>query len=279
MSSPDFVVVGHVVRDLVADGWRLGGTVTFAAMQAHRLGASVGVVTAAADDVAAALPFADVRQRQTEVTTSFENLYAEGRRRQRVPVRAAAITQDDVPAEWRMAPIVLLGPVLGEVDARAATIFSEESLIGVSAQGFLREVDAEGRVVQAPWRGEFWSACDALFVSEEDLSDAAEELATWTRAVPIVALTESRRGARVHADGRWRHIDAFPESALDPTGAGDTFATAFLVRLHDTGDVDDAARFGEAAASMSVGGQGASRIASRAEIEERLSRHPEVALR
>jgi 1D-myo-inositol 3-kinase len=74
-------------------------------------------------------------------------------------------------------------------------------------------------------------------------------------------------------------MDAFPEMEVDATGAGDTFATAFLIRLHETGDVDQAARFGAAAASLSVSGVGASAIPSRAEVEDRLRRYPEVALR
>jgi sugar/nucleoside kinase (ribokinase family) len=66
---------------------------------------------------------------------------------------------------------------------------------------------------------------------------------------------------------------------VDPTGAGDTFATAFLIRLHETGDVAEAARFGGAAASVSVGGVGAAAMPERAEIEQRMREHPEITLR
>jgi sugar/nucleoside kinase (ribokinase family) len=74
-------------------------------------------------------------------------------------------------------------------------------------------------------------------------------------------------------------MDAFPEDEVDPTGAGDTFATAFLIRFHETGDPAEAARFGAAAASISVGGTGADAIATREEIVARMRAHPEVALR
>jgi sugar/nucleoside kinase (ribokinase family) len=83
----------------------------------------------------------------------------------------------------------------------------------------------------------------------------------------------------VFAEGRWREMAAFPEAEVDPTGAGDTFATAFLIRLHETGDAGEAARFAAAAASLSVGGIGAAAMPVRAEIEERMRQHPEVALR
>jgi sugar/nucleoside kinase (ribokinase family) len=83
----------------------------------------------------------------------------------------------------------------------------------------------------------------------------------------------------VFADGRWWRIDAFPEEEVDPTGAGDTLATAFLIRFRETGDLVESMRFGAAAASISIAGPGADATATRAEIEERMRRHPEVTLR
>ena len=282
MQTPDFVVAGHAVRDVVPGGWRLGGTVTFAAVQAHRLGLSVGVVTrTGADlDVAAELPFAQVACGPSDLSASFENVYADGRREQHVRGVAAPIVAADLPDAWRAAPIALLGPVFGEVSADFASLFGTASLVGVSVQGWLRSADGQGRVLHTPWGGEpFWRGADALFASDEDLSEGEGELATWIADVPIVAMTQSVRGARVHAEGSWRQMPAFPEREIDATGAGDTFAAAFLIRLHETGDVETAARFGAAAASLSVGGVAAALIPPRAEVDERLRRYPEVALR
>ena len=282
MTPPDFVVVGHVVRDLVPEGWRLGGTVTFAAVQAHRLGVTAGVVTRAANDmdVASEMPFAEVVRGPSAQTTSFENVYDSGRRRQRVSSQAAPIQRDDVPPDWRAAPVVLLGPVLGELEPGFATMFPEASLVGVSAQGWLRSVDSEGHVVHTQWTGEpFWLGADVLFVSDEDLDGRDDALERWTHDVPVVAMTESWKGARVYAESVWRRIDAFPEDEVDPTGAGDTFATAFLIRLHETNDVAEAARFGTAAASISVGAAGAAAMPLRADIEQRLRDYPEVTLK
>jgi sugar/nucleoside kinase (ribokinase family) len=279
---PDFVVVGHAARDLTADGWRMGGTITFAAAQAHRLGRSVGVVTRAGPelDVARELPFADVRARRSPQSTTFENIYTPAGRRQRILAVADAIAPADVPVAWRAAPVVLLGPLWGELPPDFAAVFAEESLVGVSAQGWLRAADDEGNVLHAPWTGEpFWRGADVLFVSDEDLGDGGEQLGRWLADVPVVAMTESWRGARVCTGGRWRRMDAFPEDEVDPTGAGDTFATAFLIRLHETGDVDEAARFGAAAASISVGGVGVAAVPDRAAIEQRMRQYPEVALR
>ena len=53
---PDFLAIGHITRDLLPDGsWRLGGTVTYAALTAVRLGLRAAIVTSAPPDVLAAL--------------------------------------------------------------------------------------------------------------------------------------------------------------------------------------------------------------------------------
>lgn len=282
MSSPRFVTVGHAVRDVVPGGWRLGGTVNFAAVQAALLGYSVGVVTrAAADfDVASQLPMASVLQHPSAETTSFENVYEAGNRRQKVRAQGEPIAVADMPADWCAPDIALVGPVFGEVPPDLCAAFAAATLVGVSAQGWLRALDDDGNVVRAPYSGApFWRGADAMFVSDEDLADDRAILADWTRDAGIVVMTKSRRGAEIFAEGAWRSMDAFPEEEVDPTGAGDTFATAFLIRLHETGDLAEAARFGAAAASVCVGGIGTAATPGREEIEERMRQYPEIALR
>jgi sugar/nucleoside kinase (ribokinase family) len=56
---------------------------------------------------------------------------------------------------------------------------------------------------------------------------------------------------------------------VDPTGAGDVFAAAFLVALRERRPVPLASRFATAAASLSVEGPGLTAIASRAAVERR----------
>lgn len=280
METPEFVVVGHVVKDLTAEGWRLGGTATFAAVQARRLGLRVGVVTRVGGDLdlAELLPEVGMAGRPSRWTTTFENVYDEAGRRQRVRAQGEHIEVDDIPGSWRRARAVLLGPVFGEVPAGMGTVF-DRSLVGVSAQGWLRGLDGRGRVRPSAWTGaSFWSGCRALFVSEEDLGGRGEEPARWADEVPIVAVTRDRKGARVHAEGRWRAIDAFPAEEVDPTGAGDVFATAFLVRYGETGDMREATRFAGAAAAWSVEGYGVDGIVGRGQIEMRMGAYKETRL-
>ena len=277
---PDFVVVGHVVRDLVPEGWRLGGTATFAAVQAERLGLTVGIVTRAGSDLdlATAFPKAEIALTPSDETTTFQNVYGSEGRSQHVLGRAAAISDTDVPSGWRSAPVVLLGPVCDELPADLSSLF-DDPLLGISAQGWLRRVDDDGRVRGRAWDGEpFWHGGDVLFVSDEDIGADDAQVERWTKDVPIVAMTSNRRGAHVHDDGRWRAIAAFPTSEVDPTGAGDVFATAFLVELRATSDVAAATRFASAAAACAIEATGIDAIATRDQIEAHMRAHPGVAL-
>jgi sugar/nucleoside kinase (ribokinase family) len=159
-------------------------------------------------------------------------------------------------------------------------MFDRASIVGVSAQGWLRALDDEGHVVRSSWSGPpFWRGASAVFVSDEDLPNGRADAEAWCAEVSIVAMTESRKGLQLWSDGRWRRMEAFPEDELDPTGAGDTFASAFLIRLSETQDVDEAAWFGAAAASLAVRGVGAEAQPAREEIIERMRAYPEVKLR
>ena len=65
-------------------------------------------------------------------------------------------------------------------------------------------------------------------------------------------------------------MPGFPVAEVDPTGAGDVFAAAFLIRLQETQDPIAAARFANATASFCVQAPGVTGIPTRAMVEERL---------
>jgi sugar/nucleoside kinase (ribokinase family) len=287
---PQFLVVGHVVQDLNSpagrDAWRLGGTAAYASLLAHRLGLRAAVLTAASDDLALEdlLPDVECRVAASPCTTQIRNVYAAGQRQQWVPQRAADITPGQLPEDWRQTPIVLLGPVAGEVDDRLAQCFPN-SLLGVSAQGWLREIGADTMVRPLPaarWRAApLLGPARALFVSQEDVSSAEKTAALqeWSLLVESTLFTRGEIGAEVCMSGRWRHIDAFPAAALDPTGAGDVFAAAFLIHLWKTGDGWESARFAACASSLVVEGEGTTTIPDRDQIEARLRQYPQIGAR
>jgi len=281
MTRPDFLIIGHVAKDVVPGGWHLGGTAAYASLQAIRLGLRTAVVTSApaSMDLAALLPGVEVHRVPSRQATTFRNCYRDGHRTQFLLARARSLALTDVPDAWWTAPIVLLGPVCGEVPPEATSLFAH-SLLGVTAQGWLRGVDRQQRVTRRAWPDSpSWAGAHAVFASEDDLAGDTSALDRWTAVFAVVAYTQASRGACLHAEGRWCHVDAFPEREVDPTGAGDVFAAAFLARLSETGDLDLAARFAAAAASISVSREGTLAIVGRQQIEERMTQHPEIVLR
>jgi sugar/nucleoside kinase (ribokinase family) len=290
---PQLLVIGHAVQDILPPPdqgeeapWRLGGTASYAALLASRLGLRTAVLTAVAPDLPLeeALPGAEIVRVPSTRSTRFHNDYTARGRVQRIPQRASLIDSALLPADWRGAEIVLLGPVAGEVDETLAGRFPR-ALIGVSAQGWLREVGPDGRVRPLPpqrWHAErVLQPAHVLFVSDEDIppSSAQAVLAEWSRQVEVLAFTRAERGAEVCHRGAWRHIDAFPATTVDLTGAGDVFATAFLIRYRETGDPWEATRFAAAAAALIVESDGLTNTPDRAAIEARLRQHPDIMAR
>lgn len=282
--APEFLVVGHVVQDLVPDGaggetWRLGGAASYASLLARNLGLRTAVLTACSPDLPLQdiFPGIEVHRIPSERTTQIRNIYPEGgRREQWVPQRAETLTASHLPAEWRDARIVLLGPVAGEIDASLAGAFSPQTLVGAGAQGWLREVGPDSRVRPVP--PQEWDAepvlrnVKALFLSDEDLplEDAPVALAEWSELADVLAFTRGYGGADICYGGEWRRFDAYPADPIDLTGAGDTFAAGFLARYAETGAPWEATRYGACAASLVIEGVGVDGVPTKEAIAERL---------
>jgi sugar/nucleoside kinase (ribokinase family) len=179
----------------------------------------------------------------------------------------APLTFDDVPAEWRDVPIVLLAPVFHDVDEECSRLFAQRGgLVGLGVQGWLRRL-VDGRVLPGEVTARpRWLAGEVVFVSEEDVTEP-EAVAEWQEGDLIVVLTRGIGGCRVWTPQSRLDFGGLPVEEVDPTGAGDVFAAAFLVRLHETADVCEAARFACAAGALSVRATGAAGIGSRPEIE------------
>jgi len=277
VEQPDFLVIGHAAKDLVGDGYRLGGTAAYAALTARNLGMSVGVVTSAGSDLelGSLLSGIELLCLPSPQTTTFANVYEAEGRQQYVEAVAERIKEDDIPPEWTTTPVVLLGPIAGEFDEEMIDLFPT-SLVGLTPQGWLRRWDERGRVFPGEWEraSEFLPGVDALLVSEEDMQGPAARLRELLGLPRMSVVTEGQEGATLHYQGETNHCAPRPTEAVDPTGAGDVFAAAFLIRLHETEDPYEAARFANVAASLSVEGEGIESIPTRAEVESHLKDIP-----
>ena len=152
-TTPDFLTIGHVTRDILPDQtYSLGGTVTFAALTAYHLGL-VAAITTCVDaelraDLPARLPEIGLAVRTSFATTAFVNTYHEGFRIQYIQARADQVQLEDVPEAWRNAPIVLFGPLDQELSSSLVRLFPRHpgSIFAATPQGWLRSWDEDGRV-------------------------------------------------------------------------------------------------------------------------------------
>jgi 2-dehydro-3-deoxygluconokinase len=79
----------------------------------------------------------------------------------------------------------------------------------------------------------------------------------YLRLCPLVLLKLGPEGVLVATPEGRKRVPGFRVQAVDATGAGDTFAGAFLARGLAGEEVEDAARYANAAAALSTRGYGA----------------------
>jgi sugar/nucleoside kinase (ribokinase family) len=199
------------------------------------------------------LPDISIERVVAEQTTTFENVYLKVGRQQTLRSRAKNLAADHVPDNWQRASIVHLGPVANEIDPDIVNLFSN-SLIGLTPQGWFRRWRDDGRVYIGEWReaDDILPYTAATIVSLEDLPDSSW-IERFRRVAPVVVLTQQEDGCTVFCHGESRHFAAPTVREVNPTGAGDIFASAFFVRLHQTkGNPWEAAQFANRIAAHSV---------------------------
>ena len=273
----DFLVIGHITKDLKEGGSTLGGTATYASVTAQRMGCRVAILTRAEPFVSSNGLYRgiDVRVLPSDRTTTFRNIYEGGHRLQFVSNVAAPITPADIPPGLASPRIVLLGPIAQEVDPDLASAFPG-ALVGMVPQGWMRRWDETGRVSVQCWEPveSALKAARVLVLSEEDLGGDCSPLAEYCAHTEIVVLTAAWRGCTVYWRGQPHEIPPRPAAEIDPTGAGDVFTAAFLIRLEETGDPVLSARFANVVASFCVEAPGIDGIPDRETVEAWLAEHP-----
>ena len=256
MKRLDYLVVGHVSRDITPQGEVIGGTAAYAGRVAAALGCQTAVFTSAPagdDMIDAALRGLHVQRVEAAQATTFENIYTPQGRLQTLHARAQPLTRENVLANWPLPNIIHIGPVADEVAPEMIADFSG-SIIGLTPQGWMRGWDENGRVSPKPWpaAAEILPLATAVVLSKEDLVDA-DMLANYRRWSRLLVLTDGARGCTLFCENEAHQLPAPDVIEVEPTGAGDIFAAAFFVRYWQTnGDIFTAARFANELAALSV---------------------------
>ncbi len=271
----DYLIIGHLTRDLTPDGPRLGGTASYASLTARALGLRVGILTACEDCLSApelegnGIQVVGLR---SDTTTTFENIQTPNGRIQYLHSLAPTIDVSMVPERWRNTPIVHLGPIAREVDPMLSRAFPS-SFVGLTPQGWMRAWDEKGRVRFSEWPEASFvlQNSNAAVFSIEDVQGNENIIEEMVSASRVLVVTEGANGARVYWNGDLRRIRPPQESEIDPTGAGDIFAASFFFRLNATRDPWEAARFATQLAAASVTRYGLKGVPTEEEVRANMA--------
>ncbi|HEY7520997.1 MAG TPA: PfkB family carbohydrate kinase [Methylomirabilota bacterium] len=280
MSAPEFVAIGHVTLDRFGDVVRPGGAALYAAVTADRLGLSAGILTSHADDFPLELlpPRIELVSVPAVETTVFEHDNAGGERRLRVRATAQPLGLEDLPEDWRDPELVLLAPVVNEVDGALVGAF-EGATLAAEAQGWLRTVARDGAVQTRAWASPkgVLSRLQALFLSGADVRGQEAAMTEWVQRVPVAAVTAGARGALLYVNGDRYEVRPRRARQIDATGAGDVFAATWLVRYRMSGDPWEAAEAATCSASLAVEAEGWAGVPDAAALDAALKDYRRAA--
>lgn len=271
-----FLSIGHFCYDVSPNGYILGGSASYSTLTARNLGHRARAVTAVGENFDRQNPLLEgikTVYHASPETTIFDNQYDEkGHRQQFILGAARELNGSDVPVEWRTSDIVYLCPIADEVSADLVHCFSEYTLIGATPQGWLRQWDAGGRVETKRWGTAevILPHIDVLILSDEDVRAYPDELEKYIQLAPIVVLTRGAKGATLFQNGIQLKSAAYPVTEVDPTGAGDVFATSFLIDYYQNRSVEKALNFAHCVASFAVEGVGTTCIPKLEQVMLRL---------
>jgi sugar/nucleoside kinase (ribokinase family) len=238
MRTVRIAVVGNLSLDLVDGGPpRVGGPPYHAARALAALGvpAIVRAKCAEADRSLLLPPLEElglsIEWRPGETTAAYAFSYDGDVRTMDVRELGSPWSADDVAgldAEW-----VHVGALFrGEFPAETLEALAEVGVrISFDGQGLVRPARRGPLVLEAEPQPSFLRYVSALKLSEEEalaLAGGLDERPLTELGVPEVIVTLGSRGCIVVARRQRIHIPADPLD-VDPTGAGDAFAAAYLV--------------------------------------------------
>lgn len=275
MEHPEFLAIGHICQDVTATGLVPGGAAAYAARLAANLGFRTAVLTSTGSDFAVDTEFPEIAIENAEAPsiTVFENIYENNERRQYLHQRALDLVPPQLPAEWQQPDAVLLGPIANEVSLKFFDVF-RESLLCVCPQGWMRSWDARGLVASSPLKSwDLLLEADIISMSESDVGNDWPLMEKIGKKARLLIVTQGANGATIFHNGGKNYYPPYPTAEVDPTGAGDVFATAFTLHFYKTEDVGLSAAYAHAAASLSVEVKGVQQLPGKEKVEDRYEKY------
>jgi sugar/nucleoside kinase (ribokinase family) len=230
----DYLLIGHVTADLKHGQRVLGGTVSYSSLVARAFGNRVAIVTSCAPDeplLKQLISKVAIVNHVAEHTSTFENVYTENNRVQTLHRRANSLVLADIPSGWLSTPLVHLAPLTNEIDSTLLGGFPNSKVL-LTPQGLMRQWDESGRVRFKYWCDrELLKTVDIVVFSKQDIQEMPEIEQEYAEACENLVVTDGHRGGVYYHYGVAQPYVAYPANEVDPTGAGDVFATCLLASL------------------------------------------------
>jgi sugar/nucleoside kinase (ribokinase family) len=196
---------------------------------------------------------------------------------------AGRITSENIPEEFLQTRVMIIGPILGEVDRDLIEFlrFSTSSKLFLDPQGLIRNVGADKRIIHSCNTDEFAKIAQQvdfvkpnepesrIITGETDPVLGLRRLREMGVQVPIITLAE--RGSLLLESDRLHRIPPYPTSAIDPTGAGDVYAGSFVTCYERGGSLEESSLYASAAASIMVEQVGPGFLLSQNEVRKRMN--------
>jgi len=254
----------------------LSGCSTNACLAASLLGEQATLVGTVGEDFRARLQ-ADLDERRvsyrllpSKETGGFSLIYYDEHGNRHLSILGTA---DAIPNEMdgvEDADIVLIGPILGEISAELVAEIKRrtQAPIVVDPQGLLRgskdgkifhemsssfeKIAAMATMVKA---NELETKVVTGIEPRDDPEKAVRALHKFGCKIAVTTLAEA--GSIIYDGEKVYVIPPFTTDAIDPTGAGDTYAAGFMVKYLETPhDLRAVGCFGSAVASVMVENSG-----------------------
>ncbi len=253
----DLLIVGHYTHDVLINDQhtsfqRLGGGVAYASVVAAGLNQKFKIISKVGSDFSYAGQCQQLPTVLTQhKTTSFIKYTSEVPRRHHVNTRCEAIYPDDI---HDAAHITLVCGVIGEILPKTIKRLYEKSVVLIGdVQGFIRQVDASGKVshihLDDTEYADTLPLFDYLKVSDEELPYV--NVSTLRKATTLL-VTYGDNGCTVYQRNNQFHVPSYAITAVDSTGAGDSFLTGFAIGIQQRLSLEEAVCLGHRCGRIAV---------------------------
>jgi len=277
-------IIGNLTRDVIKPQGivQMGGTAYYSGIAALRLGCKVRLLSRVGVDYrrdwlnSLEREGVELILQYSDESTAFENVYRAGSRRQRLLGDAGRIEWDE---RFSGCDLAHVGPVFNEVSPDLIEKLDCD-LVSLDVQGFIRERRRDGSIAYSRWR-DMERCLGRVDIIHAGLDEVRHIHHSRGRnligfdllklGLKVVIFTDSVRGSYIFHGDTCHHIPAYRVRSLHPTGAGDMYSVAFLIKYFETGEPKLSGYFASAAASLLVE-RGVEGIADREVVEERMGK-------